>query len=499
MSENLISLEQAESDVLAASAYLAQHMKSGDGHAEAMKAVVPRYLTRGEVDLAAELSNTIDDPFTRDRLLIHIAEKCAELGDDEYGLQLADAIEDMGMQSQARERVAIRKAMAGDYEKSSEIAEQIIHADYVYAEIAVGLAKAGREPESAETLNRIELPVAKVSAFQGIAAWNLENGNNDLAATALDEAVISAREIEHDVERIRTLGEIANSYTEAESNDLAIATYETAREEAEVLTTIHRDVFLSGIAIGLLRAGNLELADEALDLVADKTQMASGLLGFARLFWDSGDKDEAMEALEESYSIAKSQKESEIRDSRAANNLMGLIAAQFALFGRHERAIEIAQENRDDNERVSTLGRIAQIATLEGNDAVSQQSLRGIEDESNRIFGLIGVAEAHAKLDDYAKGVASLDEAVGLAADLPQPLMRASVFETVAPLYIQFGSSEKAHEACNDALENIATIRSDSERAIALAALSDIYSQSGKEPGDEEKEMIHAILRKTIW
>src|SRR5262245_35422249 len=148
MSDQLITLEQAGNDVLAAAAYLAQYVKSSDGHAEAMKAVVPRYVERGEVDLAAELANTLEDPFTRDRLLIQVAEKCAELGDDDYALQLADAIDDVGMQSQARELIAIKKASGGEFDKASEVAEQILNPDYVYAEIAVGLAKSGQAGET---------------------------------------------------------------------------------------------------------------------------------------------------------------------------------------------------------------------------------------------------------------------------------------------------------------------------------------------------------------
>jgi len=121
MSEQLISVEQAGSDMLAAAAYLAQHIKSSEGHADAMKSIIPRYLERGNVDLSAELANTIDDPYTRDRLLILVSEKCSAINDEEYGLQLADAIEDVGMQSQARERVAIQKAIAGAFDKAEEI------------------------------------------------------------------------------------------------------------------------------------------------------------------------------------------------------------------------------------------------------------------------------------------------------------------------------------------------------------------------------------------
>ena len=63
---------------------------------------MPRYLEKHNVDLAAELSNTVDDPFVRDRLLTTVAETCASIDDDEYALQLVDAIEDPGVQMQGK-------------------------------------------------------------------------------------------------------------------------------------------------------------------------------------------------------------------------------------------------------------------------------------------------------------------------------------------------------------------------------------------------------------
>ena len=103
MSDHFISFDDAENDLLACAAYLGERIRSSDGHAEAMRAIIPRYLAKGSVDLAAELANAVDDPFSRDKLLTMVAERCAELGDDEYAVQLADAIEDHGMRSQALE------------------------------------------------------------------------------------------------------------------------------------------------------------------------------------------------------------------------------------------------------------------------------------------------------------------------------------------------------------------------------------------------------------
>ena len=74
MSQHFISRADAESDLLACATYLAESIESADGRAEGISAVVPRYLNHGDVDLAAELANTVEDPFTRDRLLIRVAE-----------------------------------------------------------------------------------------------------------------------------------------------------------------------------------------------------------------------------------------------------------------------------------------------------------------------------------------------------------------------------------------------------------------------------------------
>jgi len=97
MSQHFISRADAESNFLDAAAYLAESIPAGESHGSAIATVVPQYLEKGKVDLAAELANTVDDPFTRDRLLIAVAGKCAEIDDDEYGLQLVEAIEDPGL------------------------------------------------------------------------------------------------------------------------------------------------------------------------------------------------------------------------------------------------------------------------------------------------------------------------------------------------------------------------------------------------------------------
>ena len=167
------------------------------------------------------------------------------------------------------------------------------------------------------TIESIDFAAARVAALQRIAQIKIEKDDLAKAADLLDLAVESAKDIEHDEEKIRALCDTGNLFIEAKRNDKAVATFDTARQFSEVLDNIHRDYFFVNCALGFLYAGSLELADRTLDLVTDKTQMASALLGFARESWKKGEKDEAVETLDEAYEILKSQREIETRDSRA--------------------------------------------------------------------------------------------------------------------------------------------------------------------------------------
>src|ERR1044072_4488593 len=126
----------AENDVLACAAFVAERVNSSDGHGEAIKAIVPRYLQKGEVDLCAQMADALEDNFARDRLLADIAEYCARADDDEYALQLADAAEDYSSRSIARERLAAAKAEMHQFDRAMEIAESLDHRENAYSSIA---------------------------------------------------------------------------------------------------------------------------------------------------------------------------------------------------------------------------------------------------------------------------------------------------------------------------------------------------------------------------
>ena len=499
MPEHIISIADAESDLLACAAYLAESIKSRDGHAEAMKSVVPRYLAKGEVDLAAELSNTVDDPFTRDRLLILVAENCAELDDDEYALQLADAIEDAGLQSQARERIALLKAAKGEFEKARDVAQRIDYPDVVFAGIAVKQSSEGDETSAFETLREIGFPGACVFALQTMAAAKLEKSENEKAVELIEKGALTADEIEHPEEKIRSFCDIGYLFIAAGRNDRAIETFDKARSHAETLDNIHRDSLLAAASVGFLRAGSLELADRTLDLVADKTEMATCLLGYSREFWQKDEKAEALDALDEGYTILKSQREAETRDSRARLALFTSIAAQFAGFEKGERAIEIAQQIPDENEQMKALGQIAQILTIQKNDELARQAIRAIPEDASRVFAFIGASDAAGKNDDTDKAKGFLDEAAALAETVPQLASRSAAYNEIAKRLADFGANAKAGEVSQLSLETIAAIRDESSRAVALVDFSVLIEETGLALGEVDRDILNSMVRRTDW
>lgn len=499
MKEHLTDLTKAESNLLSAATYLAERIGSSDGHAEAMKEIVAHYLAGNEVDLAAQLADSVEDTFVRDRLLCNVAEKCAALDDDEYALQLADAIEDIGFQSVARERIAAQKASKQEFEKAFEIAETLPHSSDALAEIAIHQTLSDNETEALKTISRIEFHNSKVNALQAIATHFQTKGDTAKARELLSQATVEAKEIEFTEEKIRALLSISMHYIEARQFDRAIETLAEARTVTETLEGAHRDSFLTSISLDFLRAGSIDLADRTLDLVNDKTQIASCLAGFATEFEAKGERAEALETLEEAYAILKSQKDTEIRDSRARFNIFGAIAVRFAMFEKPERAIEIALENPLESERNAALAQIARICALKGEEELSRQALNAIEEDASRMFALITLSDAKNKSEKRDEALQLLNEAETLSETVPQLASRSEAFNELAVRFQDYGETEKARAISIENLRTIARILDESHRAVALSHLAAVYENLGFELNEAERNILRTMFGKSGW
>ncbi len=499
MAEHFISLDEAQNDVLACATYLAEEIGSAEGYGAAMTTLVPRYLEQNNVDLAAQLADTVADPFVRDKLLILVAGKCAAIDDDEYAFQLADAIEDHGLQEMARERIALAKSSKSNFETALEVAKNLEHPSNAYAGIAIDQTKVGEQESAEKTIEMIDFPAAKVAALQNAAMINLQKSAMEKAVELLEKAADTANDIEHDEEEIRAWTEIAVHFIEAGRNDKAVETFTKAKAVAETLDNIHRDSFLAGIAHGLLRAGSIELADRTLDLVKDKTQISSCLVGFAQEYGAKGENGEALEALEEAYAILKSQRDAETRDTRAKLALFSTIAVQFAKFEKPERAIEIAQENIDAGEQLKALAQIAQVCVSQERDEIARQALDAMFDEGQKMFALIGMADAKNTAGKAEDSLSLLTEADEKIEVVPQLSLRLSACIELADRFAKHGKTETVHDLLREGLATVAELRGESIQSVALASLAEAFERHGIEMSEEDRKLLFQMVQKKDW
>ena len=495
MAEHFISRIDAENDLLACAAYLAESIPPGETHAAAVATVVPYYLENSNVDLAAELANSVDDPFTRDRLLIGVAAKCAELDDDEYAMQLVEAIEDPGFQSQGYEQLGSIKAQKGELEKAGEIITMMLHPDAVLGRIAIRQVSDRDDEAAMRTIGEIEFPRDAVMALCAIAAEKIVGGDNEKAAECLSLAEGKTAEIEHDEERIRSFCEIANLYVDAGDKGRAFQVYETARNEAENLDGTQRDPLLAQVAIGFLSAGSVDLADRTLDAISDKTQIASVVVAFARDHWHKEERDEAIEALDEAYEILRSQHENETRDSRAKFVMMGTVAGQFAGFQKLERAIEVADSIPDDTQKTNALSQIAQIAATQGEYAVADQAASEIKGELDRALTIMAMGRNAKNAGDIEKADSLLNSASNAIANLPDPSARYTALTELCKVHFANDNATAAVEAFDRSFSTVLEIRNSNFKISGLAEMSKILRDFGLDMTDERREVLRRFLQ----
>ncbi|MEZ5347000.1 MAG: hypothetical protein R2681_15740 [Pyrinomonadaceae bacterium] len=499
MADHLVTIEDAREDLLTCAVYLAENIGSGEERAAAIEKIISYFLERADVDTAAEIADSLDDPFVRDRLLAEVVSKCAEVGDDDYAFQLIEAIDEESTKDSGIGKIAVQKAKKGQFDEALTLAADLDHSSDVFGAISVYQAVLSSPLEAEKTLEKVEFASSKSSALQEIAVFQLHNDDAAGAVITLDRALSVADGIGFDEDKFRALLAIAGSYTEAGEGAKAAAALSAARGVVEGIDGGHADNLFVNIAIGYLKAGDIDEADSTLDLVEDKAQIADCLTGFSQIFRLEGDNEEALESLEEAYAMLKSQTEREIRNTKTRIQIFGAVAKEFAELGKVERALEIAHENPDNQTKNLALTQIAQICTESGETEMAKTSVSGIEPEAQRIPALISISDILTKSDNRDEALEYLVEASDMAAGIEQFVFRCELQCGMVRRFHALGETEAARQLASSALESAREIRGAANRSVAIADLSDIYQQLAYELSEEDKEIIDTLLRTSDW
>ena len=494
MTEHLISFEDAHNDLLDCAAYLAEEIADAETRGEAFEKIVPYYLERGAVDLAAELANTIDFAPRREMLLLNVAVKCAEIDDDEYAFQLIEAIDDDVLSEAAKERVIIEIAAKGDTEKVLPLARTLKNNASVLGFIAVKMNENGDEIGALNLVEEIDDPAEKSDKLQLIALEKYAADEKDKAFELLEKAYQTVSAIDYAPDKIKALHSVSYSFGEVQRRDRSIEILAEIQRVAESLGTVDRDNRLSEVSLAFFEAGSVDLADRALDFVQDKTQIASVLVGYAREYWDKDEKVEAREALREAYQVLLSQGERETRDSLTRFKTFTAITAQFAEFGEAETAIDAADRIQFDGERHAALAQIARTLAAQNEEQSAHRALKLITDAEIRTFALLKIADDYYRAENLPQAVEYTDEAAKSLDDAETNPLRLRLSVAAANRYAVFGANDKAHQTAEKILREVIKLRNPSLQSNVLADLSAGFKQANLELNQTEKELLQTIL-----
>jgi tetratricopeptide (TPR) repeat protein len=499
MSDSGISAEQAKSNMSACAGYIVERITNSDAKTEASGKLVDYYLSIDDVDNAAECADSLSDPFARDTFLIGVIAKCVDLKDDEYATQLVDAVEDPGLKSRAKAAMALRLGARGDYTRALEVADSIVDSSDTLAGIAYEMAVAGNNDLAKETVSKIDFLSPRVDVESQIAGLLLKNDQKPASIEWLELAELESGEIDFVEERIRVRIAIGNVYFDAGEIAKGGVVFAKAAEESVVLDNVHREGFLVAAAIGLLKCGEVEAADEVLDKVEDKTEIAGCLSGFSRFFQQNDEMEDAVEAIEEAFAMLKSQTEYEIRDTKARNLMLANVAIQFQRVGLNQRAVEIAHQNEDGRRRNEALTSIGQLLVMDGKADEADDVIKGVEPESERVAAFIGLSDAANTVDNTEEAVQYAVGALELLSEVEQHIVRADVSDEIAMRLNAYGRTSAAVDAARNNIDLVAAIRDEGGQAAALLRLARVYKTLEIEPGAAELETLDTIVKKINW
>ncbi|MEK7724284.1 MAG: hypothetical protein AAB336_08065, partial [Acidobacteriota bacterium] len=177
----------------------------------------------------------------------------------------------------------------------------------------------------------------------------------------------------------------------------------------------------------------------------------------------------------------------------------GIMAVRFAEYGKLERAIEIANENRYDEIRSNVLTQIAIICETKGNDDLAHQAIKDIEDNSEKSFAMIALSDVHRKNEQPEEALKLLNEAYVTIGTIQQLSMKSGLLNRFAERFNLLDNSSKARQICSENLQVIYGILDESHRVSAMAGLADTFELLKFELNDADKEILRTLIRKTAW
>ncbi len=486
MSEPLVTTEQAENDLLACAVLVAETIETQEGYTEAMSVLALRYAAKGEVEQAATIADTIDDPFTRDKTYLEIAVRAYSNGNRDLAFDLIESMNDYSFKALAEGQIAVIAADNGEFEEALEIANKMDDSSATLADIALRIFDSGDVTTAKELIAKIEFASSRAFAYNEISSRHLKAERKEESVNALMVSLSSVEKIEFEEEKAVAFIETANRFVEVEKIDKAKGLLEKAKTISIGMDDgDSRDSILVTLSLTHARLQEFDTAGEFLDEIADPMQAVSCLVGIAKEHKQAGDKESCLSFLDEAYEIATGADLFLARSVYRRNALLATIAFRYAECDEFEKAVTAIKAVDADLERRGALSGLTVFYIQNNQEENAAKTVDEIDDDYSRALCLTRMSETD--------GV-HLEEAEKLAQTIQHKYQKTIALAEIAERYNLKEEKETADKLLTEAVELIPHINDKYEKVLALSHLSVKYDRAEKDLDDSAKKVLREIV-----
>jgi tetratricopeptide (TPR) repeat protein len=473
--------------------------KSIDGleaRAEIISLIAVRYVAQGQPDAAVDLAETIDDSYLRDQALAGVAIKCIQVGADDYGEKLSETIEDETAYALAMEQMAIAYAESGALEKAIEVAHRSADSAPTLNLVALACLGRGLPAEALEVARSIDYPDLKAPFLIELAARAFADGREAEAIELLPEATSVAGEIEFPDQQVSGLMGIASLNQKCGQEEQALEMLARARSLCDESAGPARDAGLVQIAGAFAELHRYDSADQTLEEIGDAFQFAQATANVALEYHRAGDSTKALTLLADALGIARDEEVYGEQSLLAHENLLDLLAIDYALLGHYEEALQIPDLMSSQDQRNRTLRAIAKLCVSTGNHSRVFQVAELIQDTYPRVLCDLEIVDAFVAAEQLELADHTLAEAVARAAAIDRAYDKTVALMEIASRLARREQAAKALDVLFDALNSVALIDDRYRQSHSLLRLAGLYSELGQQTGEREGAVLEEIRFK---
>jgi tetratricopeptide (TPR) repeat protein len=493
--------ENYHQDLLAATVAVARTIDVDDERSEITEAIAIEYALRADFDRAADLMETVQDPYSHDKGIGSLAVLVADAGDTEFADQLLNSIEDQSLLTTALELVAVSHAKRGDFDAALQLSDELADTAETWRAIAEIYAAKGLNEKALELARSIEAPLPRTFTLVELALQAKDQGFPVSAQELIVEAAEAAGTIEFAEDQVEALITIASVYEKLDAPDAAydrlceaIRVCDEIESTSGIITaTSVRDQELAIIAAALANLKFFEKAEEVLETIEDPFRFALGSGQVAVAYRKNQLQAEANELLAQAVEIAKDEDVVSEQAVVMQQEVFANLAYMYATNGQIEKSLEVVELVHRVGLKNDWLTEIGRVAVRLGFDP-SIVSESYTEESSKASFWVV-ISDEYAHLDRGNEADDALNRAIQSAEKSDErPYEQALAFSEIATRLHIRDRLEQSRQLVQRTLSMIPKIASRTRKALVLLALARKNRKVGHELNESESAQLHEIL-----